>query len=272
MDQIRLIQFLGARTNILASALGLLLSLSGCKGSTEPGGTALIASRLAFTLQPTNAAIGAAITPPVQVVVQDAQGNTVTTATTSISVAIGTNPASGTLSGTTTVAAVDGVATFSSLSLNTAGTGYTLTATATGLTAATSSAFSISGGGGGAVTLTFCSANAPVWFAAQDGNGAWTRVLPNSGTTTYEFSLLSGKGGVAFVDTSTTTITSTSLYVTYGSLADFTPQGVSSVDIASVCGPRTVNGSVANVGATEQAGVTLGQSGTVAEPGVGTLP
>ena len=79
----RLIQSLGPGTNILASALGLLLSLSGCKGSTEPGGTALIASRLAFTLQPTNAAIGAAITPPVQVVVQDAQGNTVTTATTS---------------------------------------------------------------------------------------------------------------------------------------------------------------------------------------------
>ena len=40
--------------------------------------------------------------------------------------AIGTNPGGGTLSGTTTVAAVAGVATFSNLSINKAGTGYTL--------------------------------------------------------------------------------------------------------------------------------------------------
>jgi hypothetical protein len=59
-------------------------------------------------VQPSNTAAGAAITPAVQVAVQDAQGNTVTTATTSIKLAIGTNPASGTLSGTTTVAAVNG--------------------------------------------------------------------------------------------------------------------------------------------------------------------
>src|SRR5207237_544647 len=50
----------------------------------------------------------------------------------------------GTLSGTTTVAAVGGLATFSSLSITKAGTGYTLTASSTGLTSATSSAFDIS--------------------------------------------------------------------------------------------------------------------------------
>src|SRR3989441_542444 len=101
------------------------------------------AAKLVFTVQPSNAAAGAAITPAVQVAVQDAQGNIVTTATTSITVAIGTNPASGTLSGTTTVAAVNGVATFSNLSIDKAGTGYTLTVSATGLTGATSSAFNV---------------------------------------------------------------------------------------------------------------------------------
>src|SRR5207248_2626643 len=101
------------------------------------------AAKLAFTVQPSNTAAGAAITPAVQVAVQDAQGNTVTTATTSITLAIGTNPASGTLSGTTTVAAVSGVATFSNLSIDKAGTGYTLNASATGLTGATSSAFNV---------------------------------------------------------------------------------------------------------------------------------
>jgi hypothetical protein len=225
-------------------------------------------------VQPGTVAAGAAITPAVQVSVQDAQGNTVTTATTSITVGIGTNPGSGTLSGTTTVAAVNGTATFSTLSLNTSGAGYTLTATATGLTGATSNAFSISGGGGGgSLSYTFCSAYAPIWFAVQDGNGAWTRVLPNSGTTTYEFSLPSGKGGIAYVYSLTVSnITFTFLDVGYASAAEFTAGGLSTVDIGRVCGSRTVNGTVANVGATEQATVSLGQSQAFAIPGVGTFP
>ena len=58
-----------------------------------------------------------------------------------MTLAIGTNPGGGTLSGTTTVAAVNGVATFSNLSINKVGTGYTLTASDGSLTAATSSSF-----------------------------------------------------------------------------------------------------------------------------------
>src|SRR5881296_2023145 len=123
------------------------VALGGCSsaGPVQPPGVGA-AAKLAFIVQPSNALAGGAITPAMQVAVQDAQGNTVTTATTTITVAIGTNPASGTLAGTKTVAAVNGVATFSTLSLNLAGTGYTLTATATGLTSATSSAFNISAG------------------------------------------------------------------------------------------------------------------------------
>src|SRR2546428_302840 len=130
----------------LASVVLCGVALGGCSGSTsgpvQPTGVGP-AAKLVFTAQPSTAVAGAAITPAVQVTVQDAQGNTVTTATTSITVAIGTNPASGTLSGTTTVAAVNGVATFANLSINNPGTGYTLTASATGLTGATSSAFNV---------------------------------------------------------------------------------------------------------------------------------
>src|SRR5256885_13567323 len=122
------------------------VALGGCAGSTS-GPVQPTAPKLVCTVQPSNAGAGAVNTPAVQVAVQDAQGNTVTTATTNISVAIGTNPASGTLAGTKTVAAVNGVATFSTLSLNVVGTGYTLTASATGLTGATSSAFNIGVGG-----------------------------------------------------------------------------------------------------------------------------
>src|SRR5439155_1119868 len=101
------------------------------------------AAKLVFTVQPSDVVAEGAMTPPVQVAVDDAQGNTVTTATTSITLAIGVNPASGTLSGTTTVAAVNGVATFANLSINNRGSGYTLTASATTLTGATSNSFNI---------------------------------------------------------------------------------------------------------------------------------
>src|SRR5206468_12753578 len=76
------------------------------------------------------------------VAIQDANGNQ-TSSTASITVAIGSNPSGGTLSGTTTVAAVSGVATFSNLSINAVGTGYTLSASSAGLTDTTSSAFNI---------------------------------------------------------------------------------------------------------------------------------
>jgi hypothetical protein len=101
------------------------VALSGCSGSGGPDQATGVgaASKLVFTVQPGAAAAGAAITPALQVAVQDAQGNTVTTATTSITLAIGTNPAIGTLAGTMTVAAVNGVATFSTLSLDKSATG-----------------------------------------------------------------------------------------------------------------------------------------------------
>ena len=58
-----------------------------------------------------------------------------------VTLTIGSNPSGGTLSGTLTVSG--GIATFSDLSINVAGDGYTLHATTTGLTDADSFAFSI---------------------------------------------------------------------------------------------------------------------------------
>src|SRR5207245_8863379 len=86
------------------------------------------------------------VSPAPKVAVQNSFGNTLTSWSASMAVAIGTNPGGATLSGTTTVSAVSGVATFSSFSLNNVGTGYTLQATSTGLTSATSSTFNIAVG------------------------------------------------------------------------------------------------------------------------------
>ena len=101
------------------------------------------ASRLAFTVQPSNATAGVTISPAVAVVAQNASGSADTNFANSVSIAIGTNPGGGTLSGTTTVTATGGVATFNNLNINNAGNGYTLKASATLLTSATSATFNI---------------------------------------------------------------------------------------------------------------------------------
>ena len=128
----------GAGYTLAASATGLT-------GATSTGFaiTSAAASQLAFTVQPTTQSAGVSITPGVQVSARDAFGNTVPGFTSAVTVAIGTNPGAGTLSGTTSVSAVSGVATFADLSINKTGTGYTLTASAAGVGGTTSSAFNI---------------------------------------------------------------------------------------------------------------------------------
>jgi invasin-like protein/Big-like domain-containing protein len=100
------------------------------------------AAALAFTTQPSNAQANAPIVPAVTVDIRDAFGNHVNSGA-NVSMAIGTNPGSGTLAGTTTQQAVNGVATFDDLAINNTGTGYTLAASSGSLTGATSSAFNI---------------------------------------------------------------------------------------------------------------------------------
>src|SRR5204863_9103056 len=96
--------------------------------------TAGPATQLSFSVQPSSTVAGAAVTPAVQLTALDGQGNTATGFTGNVTVALGANPGSGTLSGTTTVAPVAGVATFPGLSINKVGTGYTLTVSATRVT------------------------------------------------------------------------------------------------------------------------------------------
>ena len=94
------------------------------------------------------------------VAVQDAFGNTVTSATDAVTVAIGTNAGGGVLSGVVTVSAASGVASFSGLSIDKVGTGYTLVATSGALTSATSTAFKITP-----------AAAAQLAFVGQPGGG-----------------------------------------------------------------------------------------------------
>ena len=121
---------------------------------TQPGNwltTAVVlnpaATHLVFTVQPSTTLPLMTITPAVKVAAEDDLGNIVTTFTGSVTIAIGHNGGlvlPGTLSGTKTVALVNGVGTFSDLSIDQAGTGYTLQVTNSGLRAAESAPFNIS--------------------------------------------------------------------------------------------------------------------------------
>jgi hypothetical protein len=97
--------------------------------------------RLAFSRQPVETTAGVAMAP-VEVAVQDEFGNT-TPSTVSITVAQGTNPGGSTLGGTLTLDTVEGVASFTTLTLDKSGSGYTLVATTAALASATSTPFAI---------------------------------------------------------------------------------------------------------------------------------
>ena len=101
--------------------------------------------QLGFSVQPPAlTATDGWLAPAVRVTLRDQYGNA-TTASSSVTLALGDNPGGAILSGTTTRETFDGEpeVVFPDLSLNLPGTGYTLVATAPGLSSAKSDRFSI---------------------------------------------------------------------------------------------------------------------------------
>jgi hypothetical protein len=114
-------------------------------------------NQLAFGQGPGNATAGAAISPAVTVTVQSI--GLVQVANVPVTLSLGNNPGAGTLSGTVTAMTNWlGVATFSDLSVEKAGTGYTLIASSQGLTPVSSGSFNITPAA--AKTLQFTTAPA----------------------------------------------------------------------------------------------------------------
>ncbi|MHC5541812.1 carboxypeptidase-like regulatory domain-containing protein, partial [Singulisphaera rosea] len=97
---------------------------------------------LAITTQPPSSVV-ATTGFSMTVTVKDANGNLVPNYSGLVTLALATNPGNGTLSGTLTVQAVNGVATFTGLSLNKVAGGYLIQATASGLASAMSSAITV---------------------------------------------------------------------------------------------------------------------------------
>jgi uncharacterized repeat protein (TIGR01451 family) len=135
--------FAGLSINTVGTGYGLQATSSGftAANSSTFAITPAAAATLSFTTQPpATSQAGQPFVPVVTVL--DAYNNTVTTSAATVSLAL-TNANGAALSGTASLAAASGVATFNGLNVTKVGTGYALKATATSLVAANSTGFSI---------------------------------------------------------------------------------------------------------------------------------
>ncbi len=158
-------------------------------------------AQLAFQIQPTQTTVGHVMTKAITVLVEDSGGNVVTADNSAVTLSIASGPG-GTISGTTTVNAVNGLATFPGLSFSAMGT-YTLDASDGVLTNATSNSFLING------------LPAKLEFVQQPGNTAAGSPISNNVTINVEDSA----GNVVIDDSSLVTL---ALNGTVGSLGGIT--------------------------------------------------
>jgi CSLREA domain-containing protein len=188
---------------------------------------------------------GSAFTTQPVITIKDAFGNNVTNSTASVAMTVSGN---GTTVGTTTVNAVNGIATFTDVGISgTAGTAYTLTFASAGLTSATQSITPL----GAANTPTFgAPTSTPDGFTVQISN--YDANFTYAGTATVGSVSISGTGlvtvtGVSPNTSSTATITTTqtnfvsgSGQVTATSLAPTAPLVVGTPASTSSGGSSTV--------------------------------
>ena len=191
-----------------------------------------------------NTAAGASITPAVTVQVQDSNGILVASSTASVTIGItsGTGTSGATLSGTLTQTAVNGVATFSNLSINKDGTGYSLTATSTGISNGTSSTFNITSGTATKVQVETAADGSGTVVPAQNlSSGSTLTVYAISRDASNNFvanvsatwSLVSVTGGVVSGDLSPAS----------GTSATFTGHVIGTAVIHAVSGSLTQTNS-----------------------------
>ena len=122
---------------LVATATGLTSATTGSFNVVAAGSSKLVVA----TQPPATANVDDVFGLTIDV--NDAYGNLATSFDGNVTMAVASNPGDSTLGGVLTVAAVNGVASFSDLDLNLPGTGYTLTAKSSGLTSATTGSFNV---------------------------------------------------------------------------------------------------------------------------------
>ncbi len=121
---------------------------------------------LAFLETPTGGEAGAVFDRPVRVAIVDAQGNTVRNSSAAVTVSLVSGARAATLSGTTAIAATDGIAEFADLSMTVAGA-FGLRASSTGLTSADSAEFAIRPSALARIAVALGQATAPAGTAVD---------------------------------------------------------------------------------------------------------
>jgi hypothetical protein len=160
----------GLNIDRIGTTYQLTASAAGLTGA-DSASFNITADRLVVTTSPSDSAAGSAFATQPLVQAVDSFGTLDTTFVSPVTLAIksGSGTAGATLSGTKTVNAVGGVATFAGLSIDKVGTGYQLTATSGALAAGDSSTFNITAGAASQLVFTTSpgSATAGSAFAPQ---------------------------------------------------------------------------------------------------------
>jgi hypothetical protein len=129
----------------LVLAAMLIAPAAGCGSSTPPPTASPVPASFFFLIQPAGAVAGAPFNTQPLVEILDTYGEIDNGFTGAVTLAItqGTGAAGAVLSGILTVIANDGVATFTNISIDLGGSGYSLTASGSGLATTKSASFSV---------------------------------------------------------------------------------------------------------------------------------
>jgi len=215
--------------NTVATVTAFTITATNTAGSVTQTFTLTVIATVAIFTQPIGGANVSVLSTQPVVRVVDGSGNAIASFTSNVVAAIASG--TGTLSGTTTVAAVAGVATFTNLVITGTAGAFTLRFTPSGLTAATSNALTVTAGAenkyvvtssstapaaGSAVTIsaqltdisdnTISTAGKTVTWSKSNANGSFataTSTTNAAGIATISFT-------VHTVSATTTTVTATS--------------------------------------------------------------
>ncbi len=245
------------------------------------------AVKVAFVQQPTTTTAGSAISPAPTVQVEDTFGNAVPGSGVTVTMtANGFAFTGGSTTSTTTNAA--GLATFSNLVTNTAGSGYTLTAASSGLGTVNSNAFTVNAGTptklvftstvSGNHTVTSSANVGPFQVQAQDSfnnpvtntNAAATVSLSSSSTGTHFFTTTSGGSSASAVTIANASSSSPTFF--YADTKAGSPTITASVTINGTLVSGTTNGFTMTPGGAFKVGFVQQPTTTTAGNAISPAP
>ena len=225
---------------------------------------AVVATKLNFVLQPSNATIGVAVTPSITINATDVNNNLDVNFASNVTLNVSTGTTTIHPSATKTIAAISGLATFNNLYFNTSAIGNTLIGSSSGLTSTTaSSSFDITSNPTAGLQLAAANTSYLIDFdntVSGVNNGGWAGTgfspTPSAGQLNSNAWAVTGwsNGNLAFGGTQTTASTdytrgTSSIAVTTGGLYNFEISGNKTLGIqpgGSDWAPGTVTLKIQN--------------------------